>query len=158
MALIECIECGKSVSDKAISCPNCGAPISSNKLNSDDTNINEIKEKLLRQKAAYINRLLQNGWVLTIDNENGFSVQRTHGFSIGSFLLWALVLGFLGGIFLGIYGLLIALIIAIALSFGGKTETVSGTVLLKDEKLSIFCDGVHHKDVSIQDAIVHVPY
>lgn len=28
MALILCPECGKQVSDKAASCPNCGAPIS----------------------------------------------------------------------------------------------------------------------------------
>ena len=27
MALIKCSECGKQVSDKAASCPNCGAPI-----------------------------------------------------------------------------------------------------------------------------------
>jgi DNA-directed RNA polymerase subunit RPC12/RpoP len=27
MALIKCSECGKEVSDKATSCPNCGAPI-----------------------------------------------------------------------------------------------------------------------------------
>ena len=30
MALIKCKECGKEVSDKAASCPNCGAPISDN--------------------------------------------------------------------------------------------------------------------------------
>ena len=29
MALISCSECSKEVSDKASSCPNCGAPISS---------------------------------------------------------------------------------------------------------------------------------
>lgn len=28
MALINCSECGKQVSDKAVACPNCGAPIS----------------------------------------------------------------------------------------------------------------------------------
>ncbi len=28
MALIVCTECGKDVSEKAVSCPNCGAPIS----------------------------------------------------------------------------------------------------------------------------------
>lgn len=28
MALIKCVECGKEISDKAISCPNCGCPIS----------------------------------------------------------------------------------------------------------------------------------
>ena len=28
MALIECGECGKQISDKAVSCPGCGAPVS----------------------------------------------------------------------------------------------------------------------------------
>ena len=28
MALINCTECGKEISDKAAACPNCGAPIS----------------------------------------------------------------------------------------------------------------------------------
>ncbi|WP_291657516.1 zinc ribbon domain-containing protein [Clostridium sp.] len=28
MALIKCTECGKEVSDKAASCPNCGCPLS----------------------------------------------------------------------------------------------------------------------------------
>ena len=27
MAMISCKECGKDVSDKAVSCPNCGVPI-----------------------------------------------------------------------------------------------------------------------------------
>jgi len=30
MALIKCEECGKDISDKAFTCPNCGCPISSN--------------------------------------------------------------------------------------------------------------------------------
>lgn len=30
MALMECPECGKEISDKAASCPNCGYPIASN--------------------------------------------------------------------------------------------------------------------------------
>ena len=30
MALISCNECGNQVSEKATSCPNCGAPISDN--------------------------------------------------------------------------------------------------------------------------------
>ncbi len=29
MALINCSECGKDVSDKAAACPNCGAPLGS---------------------------------------------------------------------------------------------------------------------------------
>ncbi len=31
MALIKCSECGKEVSDKAPACPNCGAPIGSDR-------------------------------------------------------------------------------------------------------------------------------
>jgi large-conductance mechanosensitive channel len=27
MALIKCHECGNSVSDRAVACPNCGAPV-----------------------------------------------------------------------------------------------------------------------------------
>ncbi|MPZ20227.1 MAG: zinc-ribbon domain-containing protein [Luteitalea sp.] len=28
MALVNCTECGREVSDKAVSCPSCGAPVS----------------------------------------------------------------------------------------------------------------------------------
>ena len=36
MALIECDECGKDVSDKAVSCPNCGNPIAISEAVADD--------------------------------------------------------------------------------------------------------------------------
>ena len=39
MALIKCSECGKEVSDKASSCPNCGAPVESE---------NNMQEKSLK--------------------------------------------------------------------------------------------------------------
>ena len=32
MALIKCNECGKEVSDKANTCPNCGAPITEDEI------------------------------------------------------------------------------------------------------------------------------
>lgn len=35
MALIECKECSKQVSDKATACPNCGCPIASPKQNTE---------------------------------------------------------------------------------------------------------------------------
>lgn len=35
MALIKCTECGKEISDKATTCPNCGAPISSENATSE---------------------------------------------------------------------------------------------------------------------------
>ncbi len=33
MALINCPECGKEISDKATSCPNCGCPVNSSNAN-----------------------------------------------------------------------------------------------------------------------------
>ena len=33
MALIKCDECGKDVSSKAMSCPNCGNPVSTSSKN-----------------------------------------------------------------------------------------------------------------------------
>jgi len=42
MTLIACWECGKKVSDQAVACPNCGAPLSSPSLN--------VKE---RKKTSY---------------------------------------------------------------------------------------------------------
>ena len=36
MALINCLECDHTVSDKAVSCPNCGAPINSSKGRVDE--------------------------------------------------------------------------------------------------------------------------
>ena len=40
MAIINCPECGKEISDKAIACPNCGIPIASKK---DDVLIRDRK-------------------------------------------------------------------------------------------------------------------
>lgn len=59
MALIKCYECDKEISDKAISCPNCGAPknLDSNKnqgLRKEESllekNIKEEKEKVINNK------------------------------------------------------------------------------------------------------------
>ena len=44
MALIECDECGKDVSDKAVSCPNCGNPIFISDSSSQDASYEEIPE------------------------------------------------------------------------------------------------------------------
>lgn len=41
MALINCPECGKEISDQASSCPNCGVTINSNTSQPIDTNMNK---------------------------------------------------------------------------------------------------------------------
>ncbi len=40
MALINCPECNKEISDKAVSCPNCGFPVSQVKQNNEKQNVN----------------------------------------------------------------------------------------------------------------------
>lgn len=39
MALIKCPECGREISDKAISCPGCGCPVEQNDNKMADINI-----------------------------------------------------------------------------------------------------------------------
>ena len=50
MALIKCPECGRQVSDKALTCPNCGCPIG--------TTINQAKKESLNYPAP-----VDHGWV-----------------------------------------------------------------------------------------------
>jgi len=45
MTLIECKECGKSISDKAHSCPNCGFPVSSPEIIVSETEPAKPKQK-----------------------------------------------------------------------------------------------------------------
>lgn len=44
MALLKCPECGKQISDKAVSCPNCGCPIIFNGENSDKKSTNKTQK------------------------------------------------------------------------------------------------------------------
>ena len=37
MALIKCSECGREISDKAVSCPGCGCPVSEIETEEADT-------------------------------------------------------------------------------------------------------------------------
>jgi TPR repeat protein len=51
MALIKCVECGKDVSSRAISCPNCGNPISTS-ANSTHAAASNLEEILKLHKLA----------------------------------------------------------------------------------------------------------
>lgn len=50
MALIKCKECAKEISDKATTCPNCGAPTNSKVFNA---NI-DVNTKINNKQAIYI--------------------------------------------------------------------------------------------------------
>lgn len=53
MSLIKCNECGKEISDKAVSCPNCGFPLQENFINLDksrELNVNIKKYELTNKK------------------------------------------------------------------------------------------------------------
>lgn len=47
MAIINCPECGKAISDKAISCPTCGLPFGNR------TNIDESKQKQKKNQSVF---------------------------------------------------------------------------------------------------------
>ncbi|MDR1165460.1 MAG: zinc-ribbon domain-containing protein [Deltaproteobacteria bacterium] len=70
MALIQCPECGKEISDKAVACPGCGNPIASETrsgLLSDGENTQEIK----LETGIKIETLL--GMARTADTAGNFS-------------------------------------------------------------------------------------
>jgi uncharacterized membrane protein YvbJ len=51
MALIKCTECGNEVSDKATSCPKCGAPIADASIGTATQTIQQTSKKLKAQYA-----------------------------------------------------------------------------------------------------------
>ena len=60
MSLINCVECNKKISDKAVSCPNCGIAINNAKTTDIDTN-NLNSKKINSQsefKLNFISKLL----------------------------------------------------------------------------------------------------
>lgn len=93
MALIKCSECGKEISDKATTCPNCGCPINKSKSNKKKSN----EEKILKEKLY--------------DNAENESWKST----IGTFLLiWLFAIfpiGIIFSIFSEFLGIFIELII-----------------------------------------------
>lgn len=60
MALIKCPECGKEISDKAISCPGCGYPIYKTEMETEQDRVN------IRNKNKGKNLLTFGGILLTI--------------------------------------------------------------------------------------------
>ena len=78
MALINCTECGKEISDKAQTCPGCGAPVVviSNAITNTPTKVSYNKStdtfsgtKLLIVKLA-MKAIQEIGWKLDQANEN----------------------------------------------------------------------------------------
>jgi len=60
MALIECAECGKQVSDKATACPNCGFPPGNISLGVGKIELNEIPDSVAIvscENAGLVNQL-----------------------------------------------------------------------------------------------------
>lgn len=90
MALIQCGECGREISDKAASCIGCGAPIenapsgvaspTSVKLNSDGT-FTGTRPLLVKLAAKAI---LEIGWKLDNSDEKSGLVAFTTGVTWGS--------------------------------------------------------------------------
>ena len=65
MALIKCVECGREISDKASSCPNCGAPVAAQNGVVDETKESKYAPKTKKplNKAVLITSI---GWILVL--------------------------------------------------------------------------------------------
>lgn len=64
MSLIKCPECGKEISDKATSCPNCGFPIEDFLNNFDDTKIcRSCKKPYTKIEREHIATGINGMWI-----------------------------------------------------------------------------------------------
>lgn len=99
MSLIKCSECGKEVSDKAISCPNCGNPINLN--SNSDVVVNNKKGKKVRKKDSTLSiwafvlslfaYLSVIGFILALVDLCQNDKEKSHGCSVVAiifFLIW----------------------------------------------------------------------
>lgn len=94
MALVKCGECGGLVSDKAVACPDCGAPVGSGLLGQKLEEAMEAKTaKLVRKdKPVGAGRLVQViGLIVILSATVWFFSEPITG-------MFALVLGFIFGI------------------------------------------------------------
>lgn len=65
MALINCPECGKEISDRAKACPHCGAPLRIKKQKSEKSNRQKIVNKVILIVAIFvISAALVTGYLL----------------------------------------------------------------------------------------------
>lgn len=70
MALLKCNECGKEISDKATTCPNCGCPITTEKeevikdFNEENSKTQVIKEKKKKEKVK--KPFYKKGWFIIL--------------------------------------------------------------------------------------------
>ena len=78
MALIKCYECSKEISDKAISCPNCGAPTN---LDSDKKN-QQLKKGGFSQEEKDTDNLQRE--ITTEMRDDGYTGQGTYTSADGS--------------------------------------------------------------------------
>lgn len=70
MALVDCSECGNQISDKAISCPHCGAPLASNLENSinqyGNNQASGSEETFMGRLFTYIKILVKCGVIFLV--------------------------------------------------------------------------------------------
>ena len=73
MALINCYECDKQVSDTAVSCPNCGAPVSAeSKIFNTPITTNQETSKNLKKHQLMSSGLLVFGFMWSYIASSGY--------------------------------------------------------------------------------------
>jgi len=96
MALIKCVECGKEISDQAVSCPSCGNPVSSQAKTPVLIEKTSKKWKIVKLCAWF---LIISGWIVFFSHyeRGGFNNPLVgFGFSVGSLGVITLIIGKFG--------------------------------------------------------------
>ncbi len=92
MALIECNECGKKVSSKALSCPECGYPIADEaEVEAIGTPVTTVQEtsKAIKSHIAMAACLIIGGCTFSMVSSAGGT--ENFGFKLG---IWMMLIGF----------------------------------------------------------------
>jgi len=91
MALIKCSECGKEISDRATTCPNCGNPLIANPTELNPVTIQQTRKKWKVWTAIAVVMLIV-GWLMIMNGLAGGNP------TLGSFGAMILFFGFVIGI------------------------------------------------------------
>jgi len=87
MALIECSECGKEVSDKAIACQGCGCPIGAGQSSPISTSTPIGKSQIFRLAGSFGFLLVAIGFFMPWASPRGFAallINQLNGFHLAS--------------------------------------------------------------------------
>ncbi len=120
MAMVECAECGKEVSDKAANCPSCGAPVAGIQVATQEKG-HSVRSGAITGLIGAVGYPIVLGILMAIqdntpDNPNTISVNPAEGWTI---VIPAIICGVVIG----------AICFVIGIAFGNKLDRTKSLIL-----------------------------